>query len=226
MSNVCTLVDPPAKAHVELRPLSADEVGVLLDSVAEARNGPLYVVAIGTGLRQGELLGLRWSDVDFDSATLTVNHALERGTHALVEPKTERARRTLRLGAEVLIALHTQRQHQLAEHIAAGPRWQDRDFVFTTPTGAPLDHANVLHAFQAAVTRTGLPHQRFHDLRHACATLLLEQGEELGVISKILGHTNVATTADVYAHLTPAMTERVAERLDAVLRHRRAATTG
>ena len=157
-------------------------------------------------------------DIDREAGTLTVRHTLERGTRRLADPKTERARRTLRLGAEVRAALKVQESRQRRERLAAGSRWHDGDFVFTTATGAPLDHSNVLHDFQAAVARAGLRRQRFHDLRHACATLLLEQGEELGVVSKILGHSNVATTADVYAHLTPAMAQRAAERLDGILR--------
>ena len=109
-------------------------------------------------------------------------------------------------------------RRQLEERLAAGSRWHDRDFVFTTPTGEPLDGSNVLHGFQAAIRRASLPHQRFHDLRHATATLLIEAGEELGVVSKILGHSNLGTTADIYAHLTPAMSQRVADRLDTILR--------
>jgi len=92
------------------------------------------------------------------------------------------------------------------------PRWQDGDFVFTTTTGTPLDSRNVTRALQAALARAGLPRQRFHDLRHACATLMLEDGEELAVISRSLGHANLSTTADVYAHLTPAMLERSAAK--------------
>jgi len=92
-----------------------------------------------------------------------------------------------------------------------------RDFVFATSIGTPLDSRNVTKAFQRILVTVGLPHQRFHDLRHACATLLLEDGEELGLVSRILGHSQIATTADVYAHLTPAMLERSAARMDAIL---------
>ncbi|TAM55773.1 MAG: site-specific integrase, partial [Chloroflexota bacterium] len=201
LRNVATLIDPPAKARPELRPLSADEVRTFLASVEGDRLAPLYVVAIGTGLRQGELLGLRWADLDLDRGMLTVRHQLGRDG-LLAEPKTARARRTLALGGAVRSALREQRRRQAADRLAAGGHWQDQGYVFTTPTGGPLDHANVLHRFQAAIGRAGLPHQRFHDLRHAAATLLLERGEDLAVISKMLGHSNLGTTADVYAHLT------------------------
>ena len=128
------------------------------------------------GLRQGELLALRWRDVDLDGGTLAVAHTLARGSRTLAEPKTERAKRTLRLGAEVLLALREQRRRQLAARLAAGPRWRDQGYA-----------------------RAGLPRQRFHDLLHATATLLLESGEELGVVSKVLGHSSIGTTANVCA---------------------------
>ena len=89
--------------------------------------------------------------------------------------------------------------------------------VFTTLAGRPLDSANVTRSLQRCLQRLGLPRQRFHDLRHAFATLMIESGEDLGVVSRILGHSNLATTADVYAHLTPAMLDRAADRMDAIL---------
>jgi integrase len=108
--------------------------------------------------------------------------------------------------------------------LATGHRWQDGDFIFATPLGRLLDCRTVTRAFQEALARAGLPRQRFHDLRHAYATLLIEGGEELGVVSRTLGHADLATTADIYAHLTPAMLERTAARVDAILARRPAAT--
>jgi integrase len=221
--NVATLVDPPAKAPVELAPLSADQVRELLASLAGDRLEALYVAAVGTGLRQGELLALRWEDVDLEAGTVTVRHTLDRRTKELAEPKTHRGRRTVHLSSRVLAALHDHRRAQLAERLAAGPAWRDRDLVFTTPTGRPLDSANVTHAFRRVLERATLPHQRFHDLRHAYATLMLEAGEELAVVSRSLGHADLSTTADIYAHLTPAMLRRSAERMDGILGERRAA---
>ena len=95
--------------------------------------------------------------------------------------------------------------------------WRDGDFVFTTKVGEPLDTSTVTRAFQAALRRAGLPRQRFHDLRHACATLHLEAGEELLVVSRMLGHSTISTTADIYAHITPATLERTADRMDGIL---------
>jgi integrase len=115
-------------------------------------------------------------------------------------------------------ALREYRQGQRLERVAAGPRWQDRNLVFISRLGTALDGRNVTRFFQAAVERAGLPRKRFHDLRHACATLLIEQGEDLAVVSRMLGHSNLSTTADVYAHLTRAMQQRAADRMDFILR--------
>ncbi|MGZ3586701.1 MAG: site-specific integrase [Candidatus Limnocylindrales bacterium] len=211
-------MDPPARVKPRLQPLTAEQVRTFLANVKGDRFEALYVTAIATGMRQGELLGLRWSDVDVDAGTITVRHSLRRVTRTLAEPKTDSARRTLRVGAEVLTALREHRRCQLEERLAVGPGWRDQGFVFTGPKGDPWHARNVLSAFQAAIAQAGLPRQRFHDLRHACATLLIEQGEELGVVSKLLGHSTVSTTLDTYAHLTPAMGQRAAERMDAILR--------
>jgi integrase len=221
--NVATLVDPPAKADHELRPLAAEQVAAFLESVESDRFEALYVTAIGLGLRQGELLGLRWQDVDLEAGTVSVRYSLSVTTRTLAEPKTERSRRTLRLPSVVLAALHERRRVQLAERLAAGARWEDNDYVFATHHGRPLMARNVLRDLHARLESAGLPRSRFHDLRHAFATMMLEDGEDLAVISKALGHSNLSTTADVYAHLTPAMLDRTAARVDAVLaRHGRA----
>lgn len=207
--NVATLIDPPAKVRHELRPLSLDESRSLLAGIRGDRLEALYVTALGTGLRQGELLALRWQDVDLERGELAVRHTLQRGTCTLSEPKTERARRTLRLPRQVLAALVAHRARQAIVPMTG--------LIFTTEKGTPLDTRNVTRYLQRHLIRLGLPHQRFHDLRHAFATLMVESGEDLGTVSRILGHADFATTADVYAHLTPAMLDRAAERMDAIL---------
>jgi len=197
--------------------LTLAQVATFLDSVESDRLAALYKVAIGLGLRQGELLALRWSDVNLDAGTLKVRNTRNLITGELAEPKTDSSRRTLRLGAELTAALRSHKARQSEERLAAGRKWHDEDYVFTSPTGHALDSANVRHSFQAALARAELPHQRFHDMRHACATLRLEQGEELAIVSKILGHASLSTTADIYGHLTDAMLERAAARTDAII---------
>jgi len=222
--NVATLVDPPGKVERELAPMTADEVVRFLDAVQGERLRALYIAAIGTGLRQGELLGLRWSDVDLDTGWLTVRHSLQITTRTLAEPKTERSRRRLLLPGEVRDSLRDHRRRQLEERLVAGSSWVEGDFVFATRQGRPLMARNVLRAFHGHLRRAGLPRQRWHDMRHAYATLLLEDGEDLAVISRTLGHSQIATTADIYSHLTPAMLERTAARMDGVLTRRKTAS--
>jgi integrase len=207
--NVCTLLDPPAKARREPKPMSRAQLGAFLEGIRGDRLEALYVTALGTGLRQGELLGVTWADLDWERGELAVRHTLQRGTRSLTEPKTERSRRTLRLPRQVIGALTAHRAKQTVVPLPG--------LVFTTDKGTALDSRNVTRYLQNHLQRLGLPRQRFHDLRHAFATLMVESGEDLGVVSRILGHANLSTTADVYAHLTPAMLDRAAERMDAIL---------
>lgn len=214
--NVCLLVDPPERAPRELRPLTADQVIELRAAIAGHRLEPLILTAIGTGVRQGELLALRWVDLDLDAGTLTMAHTLERRTNRLADPKTERSRRTLHLPLPVLVALRRHRIRQ-ADERAAARIWDARGFVFTNTRGGPLDSRNVTTDFQEILAKAGLPRQRWHDLRHCFATLQLESGAELFEVSRALGHSAIGTTANVYAHFTDAMAQRTADRMALVL---------
>jgi integrase len=222
--NVALEVRAPRANRPERSPLTLSQVATFLEFVDGDRLAPLYRVAIGLGLRQGEILGLRWSDVSLDGGMLTIRHSRNARTGELAEPKTDRSRRTLRLGSDLSATLRAHRVAQLAERLAAGQRWRDGDYVFTTATGQSLDPANLSRRFHASLAAAGLPDQRFHDLRHACATLRLEQGEELAVVSRILGHASITTTANVYGHMTDAMANRAADRTDAILGGRRVIT--
>jgi integrase len=214
--NVATLVDPPARARTELRPLTVGQVTTFRAEIAGHRLETLYLVAIGTGLRQGEILALRWSDVDLEGGTLTVRHTLERGTGALVEPKTSGSRRTVGIPLPVTALLRRWQRRQGQERAMASV-WDARGLVFTTRAGRPLGSRNVTQDLQAILKKAGLPRQRFHDLRHAFATLQLEAGAELLEVSRALGHTDISTTANVYAHWTDAMAARTAERMSGIL---------
>jgi len=154
-----------------------------------------------------------------EAGTLRVRHSLQRidGTLQLVEPKTERSRRSVSLPGVVVSALREHRVRQIEERLLAGSRWRDGDYVFPSTIGTPLDGVTVTHRFQDALKRLGLPHQRFHDLRHACASLLLAQGVSPRVVMETLGHSQISLTMNVYSHVIPALQRDAADRMDALL---------
>lgn len=217
--NVAALVDPPRVVRREVRPLTPEQARRFLDAAKGDRLEALYSVAIALGLRSGEALGLRWEDVDLDGRTLRVRFALQRidGKLTLKEPKTEKSKRTVSMPDATVRALRAHRIRQVEERLLAGSRWQDRGFVFASTIGTPLEPSNVLKQFKAILERAELPKQRFHDLRHCCASLLLAQGVPARVVMDILGHTQIATTMDLYSHVMPAAQRDAADLMDAIL---------
>jgi integrase len=184
----------------------------------------LYVLAVSTGLRQGELLGLRWEDVDLASATLRVRHTLQppgfpKGAPArLTPPKTRRSLRGVRLPHSAVAALLRHRELQDAERARADGSWQDRGLVFPNTLGGYADYTNLVpRHFKPLLRRAGLPDIRFHDLRHTCATLMLAVGTNPKVVQETLGHANVSVTLDIYSHLLPNMQDEVAQKINELL---------
>lgn len=217
--NVATLVDPPRAHRTEIRPLTPDQARAFLEAVTGDRLEGLYRVALAMGLRQGEALGLRWEDIDLDQRTLRIRVALQRidGKLTLKEPKTEKSRRTLTMPTPLVRALTAHRDRQAFERAKAGDRWIETGLIFTTPIGTPLEPSNVTKRFQELLRRSGLPHQRFHDLRHCCASLLLAQNVPARVVMDILGHTQISTTLDLYSHVMPAAHQEAADLMGRIL---------
>jgi integrase len=216
---VATLVDPPRTVRKPVQPLTAEKARHFLVSTREDRLGPLFHVAITTGLRQGELFGLRWQDVDLDAGTLMVRHALQRvsGELRFVEPKTALSRRTITLPESAITALRDQRIRQLEERLLAGAAWQDWGLVFTSSIGTPREPSNVTKRLHKLLEAADLPRQRFHDLRHCAASLLYAGGVAPRTIMGILGHSQISLTMNTYAHLSPALERDAVDRLDAIL---------
>ena len=224
--NPATLVDPPRSVRREIAPLNADQARALLEAAKGNRLEAFYVVSLLLGLRRGEVLGLRWQDVDFDQRTLKVRQTIQRIAHKLTagtaglvpaEPKTEKSRRTLSLPDGVIRALKAQRARQATERLSAGTDWRDSDLIFTSPTGKPLDPKAVHCDFKRLLAKAELPTAtRLHDLRHSAASLLLAQGVPLRTIMELLGHSSLAMTANVYAHVAPAVLREVADRMDVI----------
>jgi integrase len=214
--NVTEAVRPPRPAPKEMRPLSADEVRALLRAAAGDPLEALYVLAVTTGMRQGELLALMWQDLDLRNATLGVRRTLTRvgGRVALGEPKTKRSRRSIRLTPQAVTALRGHLDRQLRDIAILGDRYDDRGLVFTTDTGAPVNPSNLRQrSFAPLLRRAGLPHVRFHDLRHTCATLLLSKGTHPKFVQELLGHATIAITLDTYSHVLPGMGDHAARAM-------------
>lgn len=222
--NAAALTDPPRLIRTERVPLTTEQAHVFLAAAEGDRLEALYLITAALGLRLGEGLGLRWQDVDLDSGTLRVRQAVQRVDGELIfkEPKTEKSRRTLTLPGVVVEALRRHRDRQAFE-AAASPVWRDQGLVFTNVLGGPLEPSNVLKRFKATLASAGLPPQRFHDLRHYAATFMVAQGVPMRVVMDILGHSQMATTADLYAHVMPAAHREVADLFDRTMRGERPA---
>ncbi|HEY8602181.1 MAG TPA: site-specific integrase [Thermomicrobiales bacterium] len=217
--NAAALVGPTRYQRPEVQPFTPEEARAFLVAVSGDRLEALYTVALALGLRQGEALGLHWGDIDFSSGSIRVQRQLQRVKSVLTfrELKTARSRRTLPLPASLAATLKSHRMRQLEERLLLGARWGDSDLVFTSTVGTPLDSRSVLRRFQDIVQRAGLPHQRFHDLRHACASLLLAQGVPPRVVMETLGHSQISLTMNTYAHVMPVMQRDAADLMDTFL---------
>jgi integrase len=170
------------------------------------------------GLRLGEILGLKWEDLDFSGSTLRVQRTLQRfeGKLDFGSPKSESSRRTVDLPSFVKAILIRHQKGQEQERLGAGADWQDLDLVFTTSRGTPLHERNVRREFKKLLADNNLPSIRLHDLRHTCATLLLSLDVSPKVVSDTLGHSQIGITLDIYSHVLPTQRKLVADKLDSL----------
>lgn len=214
-------VDVPSSSRVPIRPLDANQAAALLEVVRGRRLAPLYELALGLGLRQGELLGLRWSNVDLDKGLLRVAEQMQRlrsRETVKVMPKTPRSERELPLSADLVEKLRAHRANQDEERRLVGERWKDYDLVFPSELGTVIMARNLVRHFKAALQRAGLPSSfRFHDLRHTAATLMLAAGVPLKTVSYILGHSSIQVTADTYGYTFEEDKQRALDTLAQML---------
>jgi integrase len=190
----------------EIIALSSDEARALLAAARGTRNETLYVVALHTGLRQGELLGLKWSDVDLTGRRLSVRRALKVTDHELDfgPPKNKQSRRSHTLSKSAAAALRAHRARQSEERLRLGDLWQDHDLVFPNRVGKPMDHNNLYYReYKPLLQRAGLADKSFtfHSLRHTFATELFNQRKRPKIIQALLGHSSIVQTMDTYSHL-------------------------
>lgn len=217
--NAAAAVRPPRPERPKLDSPDAAKVAKVLGA---ARGTRLYVplaVIASTGLRRGELLALRWRDVDLDAGHFRVTASLQAvGSELLFfDPKTDRSRRTVGLPPATVALLRAHRKEQAEHRLLLGEAWADMDLVFERGDGQPFSPDSLSRDWYRLVHRIGLPSFRLHDLRHAYATRLLEAGVHPKVVSEALGHSSVAFTMDVYQHLMPAMHEQAVRAIEQAL---------
>jgi integrase len=219
--NVAGLVDAPRIPRKEQRVFSSDEVGCLLDTAADDDLEALYMMAVTTGMREGELLGLKWSDIDLDQGKVFIRRRVGRvyGEGMVFdETKTARSARCVLLAQAAIDCLRKHRAVQAKRQLNLGSEWADLHLVFPNGTGRPIEGQNLLQrAFYPLLRRAGLPIIPFHNLRHTAATLLLERGTHPKVVSEMLGHTNISITMDLYSHVTETMQRTAADEMDRLL---------
>jgi len=219
--NVISLVSPPRALRHEMVTLTEEQTRAFLHAAAGERLEGLYVLAVTTGMRQGELLGLRWADVDIDRASLQVRRSVQLtglGEYVFTPPKTAKSRRKVELTKVAVAVLRRHRARQLQERLAAAGGWEDLDLVFANELGRPIDGTSLAkRSYRRILERAGLKRIRFHDLRHTAATLLLGRGVNPKIVSEQLGHAQIAITLDLYSHVTPTMQREAVNTLDAVL---------
>jgi integrase len=218
--NVALNVKLPKVTREEIQPLDPEQMGRFLVASEPDRLHALYVLALDSGMRQGELFGLHWPEIDFGSRSVYVKQSLGEidGVLTLKEVKTKHARRRIDLSPDTLDVLNAHRQQMLAEgrDVKSGP-------VFVDTQGGFLRKTNLQrNSFKAILKRGQLPDVRFHDLRHTCATLLLLADENVKVVSERLGHARIQITLDVYSHVLPTMQKRAAEKMSVIFAAARA----
>jgi integrase len=213
--NVAALAEPPRIRQRERRWLSAADARRLIDATADDRLHALYVLALTTGMRQGELLALAWDDIGEGTVTVRATLARIDGEWLRLEPKTERGRRTVVLTSEASTALAEHRRRMAGERT---PAWRYHGLVFTTARGEPIHGPNLIKPLRAYLASLGLPPITWHDLRHSAASVMLAAGVPLRVIADILGHATIRVTADLYAHVGLELQRDAAERVSAALR--------
>jgi len=205
-----------------MQTLDANQVRTLLGVAKGDRLEALYVLAVTTGMRQGELLGLRWRDVNLDRRRVAVRGNLQRegSGMTIAEPKTPRSRRQIHLSEIARDALLQHQFRQQGERRLAANLWDGSlGLVFSNQVGRPIEATNMIRrSFHPMLAGAGLPRIRFHDLRHTAATLLLSSGVHPKIASEMLGHSSVAFTLDVYSHVTETLQREAALAMDAALR--------
>ncbi len=222
LKNVAAKANPPSVPGVggrQMRTWTATQLGAFLRKIEGERYYPAFLLAASTGMRRGEVLGLRWEDVDLDTNRLSVRQSLVSVQYKpeVTEPKTERSKRCIQLDTVTVAALRKHRAKQAEEQLAGGAEYRNTGYVFTCISGEFVHPDRFSQIFNDLVEKSGLPRIRLHDLRHTHATLALCAGVHPKVVSERLGHSTIAMTMDTYSHAIPALEQEAAERVAALV---------
>lgn len=219
--NVCNEVSLPRAAKFEIQPLTGEQARQLLKTAKGHRFEAFLTLALVTGMRRGEILALRWADIDFGTKTLFIRRSVNYVTgYGFVEsePKTAAGNRAIPLPQMVVDLLPQHRLYQLEMRSQAGPRWQEHDLVFSNMYGGFFSISQLYKQFRMILKDAGFSNMRFHDLRHSAATILLIMGIHPKVVQERLGHSQIGMTMDIYSHVLPAMQKEATDKLDTLFR--------
>lgn len=217
---VTDVADEEDDFEEKVQVLDEGQVAIMLEAARATPYYPLLFVAVWTGMRRGELLGLRWQDIDFDAGTIRVRQTLGAvpGQPLFFKPpKTKKSRRTIEVNEDVLNVLRRHKEEQAKNKLMLGQNYDDKDLVFCQENGQPMHPDTISSWFPAFLADIGLPRLKFHALRHTHASLLLKAGVEIKTISERLGHSSVGITYDIYSHLMPGMQREAVEALEKLL---------
>jgi integrase len=215
--NPVDAVERPTVERVEFQILNEDQTRQLLIAALGSPFETIFYLALTTGMRKGELLGLKWSDLDAEKGILFVQRQLQqiaRQGSVLVPPKTKAGRRQINLGQGTLAQLKAHRERQEQLKIVARGQWQEHDLIFTTGIGTFLDQSKVSKEFKRLLRNAGLPSIRFHDLRHTSLSFLLGMGTPVNTVQRRAGHSKASVTTDVYGHSLDGSQEEAAQKIE------------
>jgi integrase len=206
-----------------MRVFTREELRRFLEVAREHRLFPAFFLLASLGLRRGELLALRWEDVDWERGTVSIRRTLSwvRGEPLFQEPKTSGSARTLPLPPSALEVLKEWRKRWFEERLSLGPDWPETDLIFPSEAHTPMHPRNFLRTYKSLLERAGLPPLSLHALRHTFATMLLAEGENPKVVQELLGHSSISTTLGIYSKVLPSLKQKAVEKVDSILRGER-----
>jgi len=218
--NPASAVERPKVEQSEMRIFNEEQIQQFLIAASGSSFEAVYYLALATGMREGELLGLKWSDIDWNKGVLFVQRQLQQISgqgYVFSPPKTRSGRRKIKVGSVTLKQLEAHQERQTLEKAVAGERWQEHDLVFPTTLGTPLDHKRVRNEFKSILKQAGLPAIRFHDLRHTSLNALLDMGLPVNTVQGRAGHAKPSTTVNIYGHATARLQTEAAEKIEELI---------